>query len=150
MLLDERLVLFPWAIAGEDDVEPGSLGTDDRAQHGEERLADRAGRREEEEERAPPIGTDSPHVARRPRQVFRVDDRAHLADGRSSPHHERARGRHPLVEHPDLAHERHHHAGEQDHGHPQDDVRYEERLRHAPPRSRARAGASASMRSSEA
>src|SRR5439155_1187131 len=55
-----------------------------------------------------------------------------------------------LVEDTDLADERRHGAGQQHDHHPQDDVRDDERLVHAAPRSRASAGACASRRSSDA
>src|SRR5258708_25244911 len=79
MLRHERSMLLTHTVAYEDDLQPAGLGTADRAQHRQERLADRAGGREAGEERAPAVGTGAAHVVRVPGPVLRPHDRTTLA-----------------------------------------------------------------------
>ena len=126
-------MLLGGAVAREHDLE--RLPAHDGAKHREKRLADRTGRREEEEERAPARTTDRDRAAA---EVRRRHDRRHLPDRRPADGHEGADRRDAFVEDADLTGERDDHAGEHEHEDPEDDVRDEERLGHASSRRAAR------------
>ena len=76
MLGDQRLVRRPVAVAHQHDVQPAPLALRERAGHGQELLAHRAGRRDEQEQLVAPLGRRPPTWIVRPARSARSNSGA--------------------------------------------------------------------------
>jgi hypothetical protein len=110
------------AIAHEHERDALPLAARERARDRQQLLAHRAGRRDEQQQLAAPVGAAAADVQRSPSKVDDVELRRRLADLNRVLGAERAERRHPLVQDADLADQRHDRE-RQDHNHdPQRDL----------------------------
>jgi hypothetical protein len=129
-LLHEPLVCIGGAVAREHHPEVGILAARDRAHDRKQARADRAGRRQKEEQRAALVRRRAPDGELSTAAVVQPEDRRSLADPRALPSDQRSSRGHALVQKADLTEQRHHHGREHDDRDPEQQVRDDECLDH--------------------